>query len=77
LLRIPNALKPSPLKGFQVASATGIEKYPNIPINKIITPIGPISGRAKRDKKRFLGAWRSDSWRCDTGEFMTVPKKRG
>ena len=41
---IPNALKPSPVKGFHDISPAGMEKYPSIPNNRSITPIGPISG---------------------------------
>ena len=31
---------------------------------------GQYAYRDRRTKKR------NDSWRCDTGEFMTVPKKK-
>ena len=52
LFLIPKALNPSPENGLNDISPDGIEKYPSKPNQRSITPIGPISGLAKRDLKK-------------------------
>ena len=61
LFLMPRALNPSPAKGFQVVSAAGIEKYPSIPNNRNMTPIGPISGLETIVRNPPLDLCRSDS----------------
>ena len=75
LFLIPRALNPSPANGLIENSPVGIEKYPNMPNNSNMTPIGPISGLLKMAENAPRTSRLSDSCLALLAIILSSPKK--